>query len=126
MSAGIPIMLKLATFCSQYVSWKHVCQNLTMNCEQAVVYITSHVEFILRNLYLLVLIGNISGGHEPGWREVHVEDPVVKDAAHHAVKSIQERSNSLFPYELLEIVRAKAQVSCYKWCSRFFNVVTYS
>jgi hypothetical protein len=91
-----------------------------MNCEQAVVYITSHVEFILRNLYLLVLIGNISGGHEPGWREVPVEDPVVKDAAHHAVKSIQERSNSLFPYELLEIVRAKAQVSCYKWCSRFF------
>jgi len=39
---------------------------------------------------------------------------VVKDAAHHAVKPIQERSNSLFPYELLEIVRAKAQVSCCK------------
>jgi hypothetical protein len=36
---------------------------------------------------------------------------VVKDAAHHAVKSIQERSNSLFPYELLEILRAHAQVS---------------
>ena len=56
-------------------------------------------------------MGDISGGHEPDWREVPVEDPVVKDAAHHAVKSIQERSNSLFPYELLEIVRAKAQVS---------------
>jgi hypothetical protein len=26
------------------------------------------------------------------------------------VKSIQQRSNSLFPYELLEIVRAKAEV----------------
>ncbi|PAN31393.1 hypothetical protein PAHAL_5G416800 [Panicum hallii] len=55
-------------------------------------------------------LGAKKGGHEPGWREVPVEDPVVKDAAHHAVKSIQERSNSLFPYELLEIVRAKAQV----------------
>jgi len=55
-------------------------------------------------------MGDISGGHEPDWREVPVEDPVVKDAAHHAVKSIQDRSNSLFPYELLEIVRAKAQV----------------
>ncbi|KAF8724178.1 hypothetical protein HU200_021197 [Digitaria exilis] len=58
----------------------------------------------------LVLMSDISGGHEPGWREVPVEDPVVKDAAGHAVKSIQERSYSLFPYELLEIVRAKAQV----------------
>ncbi|XP_066306090.1 cysteine proteinase inhibitor 12-like [Miscanthus floridulus] len=56
-------------------------------------------------------LGAKKGGHEPGWREVPVEDPVVKDAAHHAVKSIQERSNSLFPYELLEIVRAKAQVA---------------
>ncbi|RLN24045.1 hypothetical protein C2845_PM07G06200 [Panicum miliaceum] len=55
-------------------------------------------------------LGAKKGGHEPGWREVPVEDPVVKDAAHHAVKSIQERSNSLFPYELLEIVHAKAQV----------------
>ncbi|CAO2203173.1 unnamed protein product [Urochloa humidicola] len=55
-------------------------------------------------------LGAKKGEHEPGWREVPVEDPVVKDAAHHAVKSIQERSNSLFPYELLEIVRAKAQV----------------
>ncbi|AQK89345.1 cystatin 4 precursor [Zea mays] len=55
-------------------------------------------------------LGAKQGGHEPGWREVPVEDPVVKDAAHHAVKSIQERSNSLFPYELLEILRAHAQV----------------
>ncbi|KAF8661527.1 hypothetical protein HU200_056947 [Digitaria exilis] len=55
-------------------------------------------------------LGAKKGGHEPGWREVPIEDSVVKDAAHHAVKTIQERSNSLFPYELLEIVRAKAQV----------------
>jgi len=54
---------------------------------------------------------------------------VVKDAAHHAVKSIQERSNSLFPYELLEIVRAKAQVSCRKLVLKlesFSNVSNYS
>ncbi|CAA2963353.1 cysteine proteinase inhibitor 6-like [Olea europaea var. sylvestris] len=45
-----------------------------------------------------------------GWRSVPVQDPVVQDAAHHAVKTIQERSNSLFPYELREIVHAKAEV----------------
>jgi hypothetical protein len=41
---------------------------------------------------------------------VPVHDPVVKDAADHAVKTIQQRSNSLFPYELLEIIHAKAEV----------------
>lgn len=39
-----------------------------------------------------------------------VHDPVVQDAAHHAVKTIQERSNSLFPYELSEVVHANAEV----------------
>ncbi|KAL1564301.1 Cysteine proteinase inhibitor 6 [Salvia divinorum] len=46
----------------------------------------------------------------PGWKSVPVHDPVVQDAAHHAVKTIQERSNSLFPYELSEIVHANAEV----------------
>ncbi|KQK03845.1 cysteine proteinase inhibitor 12 [Brachypodium distachyon] len=55
-------------------------------------------------------LGAKKGEHEPGWRDVPVHDPVVKEAASHAVKSIQERSNSLFPYELLEIIRAKAEV----------------
>ncbi|CAM0880885.1 unnamed protein product [Alopecurus aequalis] len=55
-------------------------------------------------------LGAKQGGHEPGWRDVPVHDPVVKDAADHAVKTIQQRSNSLFPYELLEIVHAKAEV----------------
>uniref|UniRef100_A0A8R7TUU9 Cysteine proteinase inhibitor n=1 Tax=Triticum urartu TaxID=4572 RepID=A0A8R7TUU9_TRIUA len=55
-------------------------------------------------------LGAKRGGHEPGWRDVPVHDPVVKDAASHAVKSIQQRSNSLLPYELVEIVRAKAEV----------------
>ena len=49
-------------------------------------------------------------GHECGWRTVPPHDPVVKDAAHHAVKTIQQRSNSLAPYELLEILLAKAEV----------------
>ena len=40
-----------------------------------------------------------------------VHDPVVKDAANHAVTIIQQRSNSLFPYVLQEIVHAKAEVS---------------
>ncbi|XP_057766960.1 cysteine proteinase inhibitor 6 [Salvia miltiorrhiza] len=47
---------------------------------------------------------------EAGWKSVPVHDPVVQDAAHHAVKTIQERSNSLFPYELSEIVHANAEV----------------
>ncbi|XP_042044438.1 cysteine proteinase inhibitor 12-like [Salvia splendens] len=45
-----------------------------------------------------------------GWKSVPVHDPVVQDAAHHAVKTIQERSNSLLPYELSEIVHANAEV----------------
>ncbi|CAA6653975.1 unnamed protein product [Spirodela intermedia] len=46
----------------------------------------------------------------PGWRDVPAHDPTVRDAANHAVKTIQERSNSLAPYELLEVLRAKAEV----------------
>lgn len=38
-------------------------------------------------------------------------DPQVQDAANHAVKTIQQRSNSLLPYELQEVVHAKAEVS---------------
>lgn len=42
---------------------------------------------------------------------VATNDPVVQDAADHAVKTIQQRSNSLLPYELKEIVHANAEVS---------------
>ncbi|OAY82451.1 Cysteine proteinase inhibitor 12 [Ananas comosus] len=55
-------------------------------------------------------LGAKRGGHESGWRDVPAHDPVVKDAANHAVKTIQQRSNSLTPYELLEILHAKAEV----------------
>ncbi|THG12969.1 hypothetical protein TEA_015278 [Camellia sinensis var. sinensis] len=54
-------------------------------------------------------VGCKSDGHSPGWQAVPTHDPVVQDAAHHAVKTIQQRSNSLFPYELQEIVHAKAE-----------------
>ncbi|XP_074585311.1 cysteine proteinase inhibitor 12-like [Curcuma longa] len=46
----------------------------------------------------------------PGLRTVPVNDPLVRDAADHALKTIQQRSNSLFPYELLEVLHAKAEV----------------
>ncbi|XP_050235028.1 cysteine proteinase inhibitor 6 [Mercurialis annua] len=49
-------------------------------------------------------------GHGTEWREVAGHDPAVQDAATHAIKTIQQRSNSLFPYELQEVVHAKAQV----------------
>uniref|UniRef100_A0A7N2M3I5 Cystatin domain-containing protein n=1 Tax=Quercus lobata TaxID=97700 RepID=A0A7N2M3I5_QUELO len=52
----------------------------------------------------------LTGGHEPGWKAVPTNDPEVQDAANHAVKSIQKRSNSLSPYELLEVLLAKAKV----------------
>uniref|UniRef100_A0A804IDV3 Uncharacterized protein n=1 Tax=Musa acuminata subsp. malaccensis TaxID=214687 RepID=A0A804IDV3_MUSAM len=51
-----------------------------------------------------------NGEHGPGWRTVPAHDPVVKDAAHHAVQTIQQRSNSLAPYELLEVLLARAEI----------------
>lgn len=45
-----------------------------------------------------------------GSRSVPVHDPIVQDAAHHAIRTIQQRSNSLVPYELSEIVHANAEV----------------
>lgn len=61
-------------------------------------------------------------GHGPGWKEVPADDPAVQDAANHAVKIIHQRSNSLFPYELKEIVCAKAEVF-YSWHFFLFSSV---
>ncbi|PKA53176.1 Cysteine proteinase inhibitor 12 [Apostasia shenzhenica] len=55
-------------------------------------------------------LGCKRGGHEPGWKAIPTHDPVVQDAANHAVKAIQDRSNSLAAYVLLEIQHAKAEV----------------
>ncbi|GKV28997.1 hypothetical protein SLEP1_g37982 [Rubroshorea leprosula] len=48
--------------------------------------------------------------HGEGWQAVPTNDPEVQNAANHALKSIQQRSNSLFPYELTEILNSKAKV----------------
>ncbi|KAK1565143.1 hypothetical protein Q3G72_019834 [Acer saccharum] len=55
-------------------------------------------------------LGCKTDGHAPGWKEVPVHDPEVQHAANHAITSIQQRSNSLLPYVLKEIVNAKAEV----------------
>ncbi|KAL3534067.1 hypothetical protein ACH5RR_002528 [Cinchona calisaya] len=56
-------------------------------------------------------LGVKKDGHGLGWRSVPVDDPVIQDAANHALKTIQQRSNSLFAYELQEILHAKAEVT---------------
>ncbi|XP_019710366.2 cysteine proteinase inhibitor 12 [Elaeis guineensis] len=55
-------------------------------------------------------LGVEQGEHQPGWHTVAEHDPVARAAADHAVKTIQQRSNSLAPYELLEILLARAEV----------------
>ncbi|XP_061349991.1 cysteine proteinase inhibitor 6 [Gastrolobium bilobum] len=55
-------------------------------------------------------LGVKTDGHKPGWQSVPTHDPQVQDAASHAIKSMQQRSNSLLPYELHEVVDAKAEV----------------
>ncbi|KAJ6426032.1 hypothetical protein OIU84_026586 [Salix udensis] len=53
-------------------------------------------------------IGSARYANQMIW--VPTNDLEVQDAANHAVNSIQKRSNSLYPYELLEILVAKAKV----------------
>ncbi|PWA68821.1 cystatin B [Artemisia annua] len=48
-------------------------------------------------------------GEGSGYQSVPVHDPVVQDAANHLLKTLQQRSNSLYPYELQEVVHAKAE-----------------
>nr|ACU24145.1 unknown [Glycine max] len=55
-------------------------------------------------------LGVKKDGHQPGWQSVPTHDPQVQDAANHAIKTIQQRSNSLVPYELHEVADAKAEV----------------
>lgn len=58
-------------------------------------------------------LGVKQGGHEQGWQAVPAHDPVVQDAANHAISTLQQRSNALFPYELQEVVHAKAEVGLF-------------
>ncbi|CAF2118552.1 hypothetical protein HID58_008250 [Brassica napus] len=55
-------------------------------------------------------LGLKSDGNGFEWRLVSTNDPEVQEAAKHAVKSIQQRSNSLFPYKLIDIILARAKV----------------
>ncbi|KAG1365483.1 Cysteine proteinase inhibitor 12 [Cocos nucifera] len=48
-------------------------------------------------------------GHETGWLMVPTNDPIIQDAAIHAVRSIQQMSNSLIPYKLLQVLSARAK-----------------
>ncbi|KAL8192244.1 hypothetical protein R6Q57_027911 [Mikania cordata] len=50
-------------------------------------------------------------GSSSGFLSVPVHDPVVQDAANHILKTLQQRSNSLYPYELQEVVHAKADTA---------------
>ncbi|KAJ0590029.1 putative Cystatin domain-containing protein [Helianthus annuus] len=50
-------------------------------------------------------------GDGSGYQVVPVHDLVVQDAANHVIKTLQQRSNSLYPYELLEVVHAKAETA---------------
>ncbi|CAK9872365.1 unnamed protein product [Sphagnum jensenii] len=49
-------------------------------------------------------------GPSPGFQTVPTNDPNVKEAAEHALKKLQQSSNSLTAYELSEIVSAQAEV----------------
>lgn len=53
------------------------------------------------------------------WKSVSTNHPEVKEAAKHAVKWIQEKSNSLFPYKLIDIILARTKV-CF-----FFFFLSY-
>jgi len=64
-----------------------------------------------KDIIVIISCVFLSDGHGAGWQAVPTHDPSVQDAANHAVKTIQQRSNSLFPYELQEVIHAKAEVS---------------
>ncbi|XP_076922956.1 cysteine proteinase inhibitor 12-like [Bidens hawaiensis] len=50
-------------------------------------------------------------GGGSGYQSVPVEDIAVQDAANHIIKTLQQRSNSLYPYELLEVIHAKTETA---------------
>ena len=76
-----------------------------MNFKQLQEFKLAHVVSPFRSSDL----GVMQEGHKLGWHEIPIYNPNVKDAANYAVKAIAPRSNSLSPYELLDIVRAKTK-----------------
>ncbi|MED6162295.1 hypothetical protein PIB30_069036 [Stylosanthes scabra] len=81
-----------------------------MNFKQLREFRQIHAITPFRSLDLGIQQVFISEGHKLGWHEVPTLDPEITDAASYAVKSIALRSNSLSPYELLEVVLARAKV----------------
>lgn len=81
--------------------------------------------FSSKCVYFSCWPGFLSDGHCPGWQAVPVHDPQVQDAANHAIQTIQQRSNSLFPYVLQEIVHAKAEVSSSYLIFLFLHVLLH-
>ena len=51
-------------------------------------------------------LGVEKDGDGSGYESVPVHDPMVQDAANHLLKTLQQRSNSLYPYELQEVIHA--------------------
>jgi hypothetical protein len=58
----------------------------------------------------LTKVSRHSHGPPTGMRTVPTDDPVVQEAAGHALSTLQHSSNSLAPYQLSEIVSAEAEV----------------
>ncbi|KAF5959147.1 hypothetical protein HYC85_000356 [Camellia sinensis] len=52
-------------------------------------------------------LGVKKDGHSPGWQAVPTHDPVVHDAAHHAVKTIQQRDSNLTLQEKIKELKAE-------------------
>lgn len=73
------------------------------------------------------LLGVSSDTQEPsGLRAVSVEDPVIQEAAEHAIKGLNNKSNSLVPYKLKEILSAHAEVcSILSFCCYLLVDVIY-
>jgi hypothetical protein len=78
-----------------------VIPEIDPECETAVLY-GEHVGIPPTNMR--------NCGPSPGFQTVPTDDPNVKEAAEHALKKLQQSSNSLTAYELSEIVSARAEV----------------
>eukprot|EP00250_Pteridium_aquilinum_P001692 c11898_g1_i1 orf=102-815(+) len=70
-----------------------------------------HFKLVENSLTSADLGTHLDGPVRLGLQPVSCADPAVKEAAKEALKSVQDRSNSLIPYELKEVVSAHAEVN---------------
>lgn len=73
-----------------------------------------------------VPLTKVSHGAPTGKQTVPTDDPVVQEAAEHAVRMLQQGSNSLASYELSEIVSAEAEVHHLYPASAFLSFLEVS